>query len=144
MGYDAPLPCEKGGLACGTIVAAQMILNRRLGRDTSPWLTSVWGAGTAAVLLTPILPFAWTFPGTDQMILLAVLGLLAAASQTLFAIAFARAPAAELAPFAYSEIVAAIAIGLAFFGTLPSLMSWIGISIIICCGILVARSRQSL
>ena len=129
-------------LACGTIVAAQMVLNRRLGRDTSPWLTSVWGAGTAAVLLTPILPFAWTTPSLDQFLLLAILGLLAAVSQTLFAIAFARAPVAELAPFAYSEIVAAIAIGLAVFGTLPSLMSWLGISIIVCSGVLVARSRQ--
>ena len=60
---------------------------------------------------------------------------------TLFAIAFARAPAAELAPFTYSEIVAAIVIGLVFFGTLPSLISWIGIGVITCSGVLVARSQ---
>ena len=128
-------------LACGMVVAGQMILNRKLGRDINPWLTSMWGAGTALLLLTPFLPFAWVDLRLDQALLLLLLGLLAAASQTLFAIAFARAPAAELAPFTYSEIVAAIVIGLVFFGTLPSLISWIGIGVITCSGVLVARSQ---
>ena len=128
-------------LACGMVVAGQMILNRKLGRDINPWLTSMWGAGTALLLLTPLLPFAWVDLRQDQVLLLLLLGLLAAASQTLFAIAFARAPVSELAPFTYSEIVAAIVIGLVFFGTLPSLISWIGIGVITCSGVLVARSH---
>ena len=128
-------------LACGTVVAVQMILNRRLGRDINPWLTSMWGAGTALLLLTPFLPLTWVDLTLDQLLLLLLLGLLAAASQTLFAIAFARAPAAELAPFTYSEIVAAIVIGLVFFGTLPNLISWVGIAVITCRGVLVAHAQ---
>lgn len=128
-------------LLCGLVVAMQMIMNRRLGRDINPWLTSLWGAGTAALLLTPLLPFAWTALTLDQVLLLLLLGTLAAISQTLFAIAFARAPAADLAPFAYTEIIAAVAIGFMVFGTLPSVVSWLGIGIVIGSGVLVARAQ---
>ncbi|MEM6496448.1 MAG: DMT family transporter [Pseudomonadota bacterium] len=126
-------------LGTGMLVAGQLILNRKLGRDVSPWLTSIWGAGTATILLTPIMLPAWAPMETEQLLLLLVLGALAAISQTMFAIAFARSPAAELAPFTYSEIVAGIAIGFAVFGSLPSLLSWVGIAIVILSGVLVAR-----
>ena len=129
-------------LLCGTVVALQMILNRRLGRDIDPWLTSMWGAGTATLLLSPLLPYAWSALDLKQIVLLMLLGTFAAISQTLFAIAFSRSAAAELAPFAYSEIVAAVVIGLVVFGTLPSLPSWVGIGIVMCSGILVARSQR--
>ena len=71
------------------------------------------------------------------------LGGLAAISQTMFAIAFARSPAAELAPFTYTEMVAGIAIGFVIFGTLPSLLSWFGIAIVIMSGVFVARSQMA-
>lgn len=128
-------------LGTGVLVAGQLILNRKLGRDIDPWLTSVWGAGTATALLTPLMLPAWTSMGLEQLLMLLLLGCLAAISQTMFAIAFARSPAAELAPFTYTEMVAGIAIGFIIFGSLPSLLSWIGISIVILSGVLVARSQ---
>ena len=130
-------------LGTGMLVAGQLILNRKLGRDVSPWLTSIWGAGTATVLLTPTMLPAWTPMETEQLLLLLVLGALAAISQTMLAIAFARSPAAELAPFTYSEIVAGIGIGFVIFGSLPSLLSWVGIAIVILSGVLVARSQMA-
>ena len=128
-------------LGTGLLVAGQLILNRKLGRDISPWLTSVWGAGTAMVLLTPLMLPVWTPIETEQLLLLLVLGVLAAVSQTMFAIAFARSPAAELAPFTYTELVAGIAIGFIVFGSLPNLLSWIGITIVILSGVQVARAQ---
>ena len=130
-------------LGTGMLVAGQLILNRKLGRDVSPWLTSIWGAGTATALLTPIMLPAWAPMETEQLLLLLVLAALAAISQTMFAIAFARSPAAELAPFTYSEIVAGIGIGFVIFGSLPSLLSWVGITIVILSGVLVARSQMA-
>lgn len=129
-------------LCCGVVVALQMVMNRRLGRDINPWLTSMWGAGVATLLLTPLLAFSWSALTLNQLVLLMLLGALAAISQTLFAIACARTRAAELAPFAYTEIIAAIAIGLLVFGTLPSVMSWIGIGVVIGSGVLVARTQR--
>ena len=70
-----------GRLQCGIAVALQMILNRRLGRDIDPWLTSTWGAGTAALLLSPLLPYAWTSLDLMQILLLLPLCTLAAISQ---------------------------------------------------------------
>lgn len=130
-------------LGTGFLVAGQLILNRKLGRNVSPWLTSIWGAGTATILLTPIMFPVWGPMEIEQLLLLLVLGALAAISQTMFAIALARSPAAELAPFTYSEIVAGIGIGFVIFGSLPSLLSWVGIAIVILSGVLVARSQMS-
>jgi len=127
---------------CGLSVALQMVLNRRLGRDVDPLLTSTWGALAAVLLLTPMLAFVWTPIAMEQLGLLLVLAILAAGSQTLFAIAFARAAASELAPFTYCEIIAAVVIGFVVFDTLPGLVSWIGIAIIIVSGVMVARSQN--
>jgi len=128
-------------LACGVMVAGQLMLNRVLGAAISPLLTSLWGACVVTITLSPLIPWFWQMVTPTQLGLFALLGVLAAASQTLFAFAFARSSPSELAPLTYTEIVAAIGIGFAVFGTLPDLTSCIGIAVIIISGIFVARTR---
>ena len=80
-------------------------------------------------------------PPTQSAVIPATGGVLATDQRG--SIAFARSPAAELAPFTYSEIVAGIGIGFVIFGSLPSLLSWFGIAIVILSGVLVARSQMA-
>ncbi len=129
-------------LSAGAFVAAQMIFNRRLGGSVDPMLTSFWGACVAALLLTPLA--AWPEGGVDgrQGALLGAMVLTAASGQTLIAYAFARSPAADLAPFSYAEIVAAVGIGFALFGTLPDTVSIAGMAVIVVSGVAVARVQQ--
>lgn len=129
-------------LACGVMVAAQMILNRRLGSVSNPMLTAFWGAVVAAVVVTPTLPWVWQVLEPLQLVQLCLLAALAAISQTLVAFAYARVPAADLAPFSYAEIVAAIGLGYLFFGTLPDALAWLGSAIIVGSGVLVARIQR--
>jgi len=129
-------------LACGVLIAGQMLLNRRLGGTVDPLLTSFWGACVVAAMLTPFAPWIWQAIDAGQAARLALIAAMAAVSQTFVTIAFARSPAAELAPFTYVEIVAGVAIGFAVFGTLPDALSFVGMGIIVASGVMVARIQR--
>lgn len=129
-------------LMCGALIAGQMLMNRRLGSVINPMLTSFWGAVIATALLTLLLPWVWEPITWAQARSLLLLAAMAAVSQTLVTFAFSSAPVADLAPFTYLEIVAAVGIGYAVFGTLPDLISFAGMAIIIASGVLVARIQR--
>ena len=125
---------------CAVIVSIQMALNRKLGTVSHPLVTSLWGAAIASFVLTCILPFHWQPVDMNQLLILCLLIVSGAVSQTLIVFAFAKAAASTLAPFTYFEIVAAVMIGFALFGTLPVWESWVGILLITISGLIVARS----
>jgi drug/metabolite transporter (DMT)-like permease len=122
------------------IVSIQMALNRKLGTLSHPLITSFWGAVIAFGVLSFFLPFYWQPVSTDLLWLLVLMIVCSASSQTLIVYSFTRATASTLAPFTYSEIVAAVAIGYFMFGTMPVWLSWAGILLITVSGLIVARS----
>ena len=137
-----PATLEAGALfilVTGFTVAVQMLLNRKLGSESHPLLVSVWGAVVAALVLSLALPFTWQVPARDQMLLIGGVGGLTALSNTLMIMAMARAPAGQIAPFTYFEIIAAIVIGMVMFGTLPDMLAWAGMALIAVSGIAVKR-----
>ena len=71
--------------------------------------------------------------------LVAFIGGLSAFSHTLMIVAMAKAPAEEIAPFTYFEIVAGIIIGIVMFGTLPDGWAWAGMALIAVSGIAVKK-----
>jgi drug/metabolite transporter (DMT)-like permease len=129
-------------LLAGFLVALQMLLNRKLGVLADPVVISMWGALVAASVLTPSLLFVWQPLTLAQFAILALTALTGAISHTLLILAMSRAPAPDLAPFTYTEIVSAVLIGLVMFGTLPDLVSWAGIALIIVSGVIVARVQS--
>lgn len=128
-------------LFTGFLVSLQMLLNRKLGVLSDPSVISMWGSLIAALVLTLALPFAWQPVTAAQLGILALMAVTSAISQTLIILALSRAPASELAPFTYAEIVAAVVIGFLMFGTLPDALSWSGIALIVFSGIVVARAQ---
>jgi drug/metabolite transporter (DMT)-like permease len=122
------------------IISIQLVLNRKLGSLSHPFVTSFWGALSASLVLSIFLPFNWQPVNVDILWLIGVLIICGAVSQTLVAFSFSKATASTLAPFTYFEIVAAIVIGYFMFGTLPVWISWIGIVFISMSGLFVARS----
>ena len=58
--------------------------------------------------------------------------------------AMSMAQADRIAPFTYFEIIAAILIGLVMFGTLPDLLAWVGMALIITSGTVVKRLPELL
>ena len=126
----------------GFMVAAQMLLNRKLGVLSDPSVVSMWGTLIAALVLSLGLPFVWQPVSGYQLGILALMAVTSAISQTLMILGFSRAPASELAPFTYGEIVAAVMIGFVIFGTLPDAFSWAGIALITVSGVIVARAQS--
>ena len=126
-------------LFTGTMVALQMLFNRKLGVLSDPVVVSMWGALAATGGLTVMLPFVWRVPEPEQIRLILLLALITALSQTLMITAMSMAQADRIAPFTYFEIIAAILIGLAMFGTLPDLLAWTGMALIIISGTVVKR-----
>ncbi len=122
------------------IIAIQMALNRKLGTLSHPLVTSFWGAVIAFCVLSFFLPFYWQSVSNDLLWLIGLMIIFGASSQTIIVYSFTRATASTLAPFTYSEIVAAVAIGYFMFGTLPVWISWVGILLITVSGLIVARS----
>ena len=124
---------------CAMIVGIQLALNRKLGHVSPPLVTAFTGALCAATALSFMLPGSWQTIPDDAWWLIALLVISGAVNQTLLVYAFAYADASTLAPFTYFEIVSAVIFGYLFFGTLPTMLSWVGIFLITAGGIYVAR-----
>jgi drug/metabolite transporter (DMT)-like permease len=125
--------------ACAVIISIQLALNRKLSIVSPPLVIAFAGAVIASIALTLLLPGHWKPIPDDAWWLIGLLVLSGTINQTLLVFAFAHADASTLAPFTYSEIVSAILFGYLFFGSLPSLLSWVGILLITAGGIYVAR-----
>ena len=149
-GWPALLP-----LAAALCFAFYLVLTRRLARTADPivmqahagifggltaGLALVAGAATGAFpdVLAPVLP-AW-----PDLLLLAVLGIVATGGHMLVVHAFKRADAGLLAPFQYLEIISATALGFLIFGDFPDPVTWAGIAVIVGSGLYVFhRERRS-
>lgn len=129
-------------LGCAALVSMQMILNRKLGSVSDPIMTSVYGALVASLAASVVVAEYWRPIGERELLLLVAIAALAALSQTMMAFAYARSPAADLAPFSYTELLAAVAFGWLYFDTLPDLISWVGMAVIVASGVLVARVHR--
>ena len=54
--------------------------------------------------------------------------------------AYARTQASIIAPFAYTELIWAVALGFTLFGDVPDSATWIGAAIIVISGLYAGRS----
>lgn len=126
--------------ACALIVGGQLALNRKLGSLSHPLVISLWGAVIAMLCLSVALPWVWQPISAEQWPLLLLMTFCGAVNQLLIVYGFARVEASILAPFTYFEIVAAVVCGFFIFGTLPDVLSWAGIALIVASGLVVAWS----
>ena len=128
--------------ACAVIVSIQLALNRKLSIVSPPIVTAFAGAVCAALVLTLLLPGSWKPIPDDAWWYIGLLVVSGSINQTLLVFAFAHADASTLAPFTYFEIVSAVIFGFLFFGTLPTMLSWVGIFLITVGGLYVSRALR--
>ena len=128
--------------ACALIVSIQLALNRKLGLVSPPLVTAFAGAVCAALALTLLLPGSWEPIPDAAWLYIGLLIVSGSINQTLLVYAFAHADASTLAPFTYFEIISAVIFGYLFFGTLPGLLSWLGILLITAGGLYVSRALR--
>ena len=115
--------------------ALNMILTRKMGFAdpalTTLVYTALFGAaltgGPALASWHPVSPLGWA--------LLFVGGALNLLGQYFSVRAFMHGQVSMLAPFSYSSIVGATAIGVVVFGNFPDLWTWVGAAVVISSGI---------
>lgn len=122
--------------------AVGMILTRKLGRLDGPGTamayTALVGTAVATVLALPV----FVTPSPAELGISAVMAGFATAGQFLTLLAFQRAPASLLAPFAYGQLIWSTTLGFAMFGNVPDAWTGIGAAIIIASGLYTAHRER--
>lgn len=97
-----------------------------------------------ATLLSAVTAFwGWTMPTCEQALILAFMGLLGGVAQILVTSSYRYAQASMLAPYDYTMMLFAIAIGYIWFDELPTLVMLGGAALVIMGNVLVIlRERQ--
>jgi drug/metabolite transporter (DMT)-like permease len=140
-----PYALFPAGSAC--CIAAYMLLNRRLRGSGSAMAMQTFASlsGTVTISLVlfltaglaPVPELAITAPTPAEWAFLAGIGGFAALGHYLMIIAFRYATPAVVAPMAYVQIISSTAFGYIVFGDFPDFGKWIGIAIVVSCGIYV-------
>lgn len=126
----------------GGFYAFHIIVTRKLANAAPALVSNTYMALVAIMLIAP-LAWAWWQPvSLNQAGVLLVMGAINAVSHLLIIAAFARASAPALAPFTYSEIVAAVGWGLLFFADIPDAITIVGMAVIIASGVMVSQSGK--
>lgn len=133
-------------LSVGNVVcyAFYNMTTRRLAAYDSTATTTFFSGLAGVVFLTPMLPFFWTAPTSlIGWVLLVALGFFGGFGHWLLVLAHARAPAAILAPFIYTQLVWMLVLGYAVFSDVPSTWTLAGAGIVVASGLyLLGRERQ--
>jgi drug/metabolite transporter (DMT)-like permease len=130
-------------LGAGCCFAFYTLLTRKLAGSGPPLVTLTYTAITGAVLMSILVFPAWIMPPPADLLMMAGIGAIAAGGHFLLIRAFDHAPASLLAPYSYSEIVMATAVGWFIFGDFPDGWTWTGIAVIVASGIYISwRERR--
>jgi len=131
-------------LLSGVGYALGSLVTRHLAPHDPGLVTGLCSALTGVLLYSLAMPFVWQTPTAWEWMLLAGVGLIAAAGHYLLITAHHMATAAQLAPYGYAEIVSAIFFGLIVFNDWPEPIVWLGIVVIVASGIVVTWSNARL
>jgi len=120
------------------------VLTRKVRTLDSP-LTSLFYTGfLGAAVLSFAVPFHWTTPTVADSLLFLYAGFSGAISHLCLIRAFQLAPAPVLAPFSYTSLIWASAIGYLVFGDVPDQWTLIGAGLIIGSGLYIFYRERRL
>jgi drug/metabolite transporter (DMT)-like permease len=96
------------------------LLTRKVAAVDSAETTMVWSGFAGVALMTPVLPFIWSWPASAlDWLLLLITGLSGAVGHWLVINAHRLAPASTIAPFIYTQLIWMVLAGWIVFGQLP-------------------------
>lgn len=124
------------GTAC---YAFTMVSIRQMSRtETSGAIVFYFGVFSVAAS-GALAPFFWRAPDARGWALLIAIGLLGGVAQIFMTRAFARAPASVAAPFDYTAVLWATALGWWFWGEVPDAITIAGAAVVIASGLYILR-----
>lgn len=126
------------GILTGLLYGLNYILTRKIGSGHSPLVGVAHSVLIGLVVLTPWIMLNWQPVPPAQYGTIIAFMLFAIIGHSCMISAFRYAPATVIAPYQYTVIVFAAAVGFLFFGTFPDVYSWAGIALIITAGLYIA------
>ena len=126
------------GLGAGSCLGMFYMANRKLAEYQPQLVAVTYTAVFGTLLLLPTLPFVWIIPRPSDSALLTSFVLLAIIGQIFLISAFSYTKASTLAPFQYTQLIAATIVGVIVFDTFPDQTTWLGIFLIVVSGLSIA------
>lgn len=124
-------------IAAAVFYSGFALITRRLGRDETVWTSLFYTALLGAIVLSVAVMSAWVRPSGQALVLMVLIGAIAALGQFLLIRALMLAEASAVAPFAYIGLIFAAVWGAVFFNTLPDTPTLIGAGVIVAAGVYV-------
>lgn len=116
-------------------LSAYLVLTRVLSTEEERGFTQFATTAVGTVVLTLALPLFWVPPDLHDLVLMAMIGGVAALGHTALVLAFAQAPASTLTPFLYSQVLSAALITVFWFGETLSHRLILGAAVLVASGI---------
>ena len=124
-------------LAAGITYAFYIIYTRKLSFTDSAIVTLLFTGVVGCIFISIIVPFYWTNLDARELLLLISLASIGMLGHFLIILSLRLGEASKLAPLGYFEISTNILVGYAFFGDLPDLWIYSGLSLIVFSGIYI-------
>ena len=129
------------GVLCNS---GYVLATRKLAGQDTPQTTLAWTQIAGIVVLTPILPWVWRQPATIKVwLIMAGMGVFAAAGHALLIVAHKFAPAPALTPFSYTQLIWMIVSGVLVFGDWPPVATLVGAALVVVCGTYLALRERA-
>jgi len=132
-------PNALGALVMAIGIAIAVVLVKRLPPSESQvTMLTYFSLVSMAISAVPA-ALVWRLPTGAEALMLAAIGILGVGSQSLAIRAFRAGEASFVAPFEYSRLLLAAALGFYLFAEEPDLLSFLGAAIIVAATLYVAR-----
>jgi drug/metabolite transporter (DMT)-like permease len=131
-------------LAGAAIAAVAMIQIRRLVRTEKTATIVIYFSLTSTIISAATLVFGWTWPTWPQAVLLVLAGLCGGVGQLLLTASYRHADTSTIAPFEYTSMILAVAVGYFLFGEEASGTTLLGAGIVIGAGVFIILREHRL
>jgi drug/metabolite transporter (DMT)-like permease len=136
-GAAAMSPAALLPLFAALCYALGMIATRRLSRSDGVAAIAIFGNLTTIAATSGLLALGWKTPALGDLWAFAIMGLLGGSITFFMTLAYRLAPAAVVAPFDYTALVWAAAIGWLVWREVPDGFVWLGAAVIIASGLYI-------
>jgi len=137
-------PGSMAALAAACCSAFSILLVRKLSTTESTAAIALYSNLTVVIAMGVLLPFGMTVPNLPDFLLMGASGLVGGTALLVLIAAYRRAPAALVAPFQYSQMVWAIAIGFVIWRDVPDPAKLLGAAIVAASGLFILYRETTL
>lgn len=127
-------------MAC--FYATYQVITRHMRGAADPLNSLFYLALVGAAATSAVTPFFWVWPDAAAWAMMIAIGLFGGIGHFAMIRAYEAAPAATVAPFAYTELIWAIAVGMVLFADYPDFWMLTGAAIVVASGLYVLHREQ--